>query len=102
MSVLTFLVKIPLKLILIPVWLLLAVVGVIVSFIVSIYNFGRAIAAFILILLLIGVLVCYQDWIQAGILITLYLILFALLFVGMAVEVILEELRRRTIGFILS
>lgn len=102
MSVLTFLVKIPLKLILIPVWLLLAVVGVIVSFIVSIYNFGRAIAAFILILLLIGVLVCYQDWIQAGILITLYLILFALLFVGTAVEVILEELRRRTIGFILS
>lgn len=102
MSVLTFLVKIPLKLILIPVWLLLAVVGVIVSFIVSIYNFGRAIAAFILILLLIGVLVCYQDWIQAGILITLYLILFALLFVGTAVEVILEELRRRIIGFILS
>lgn len=102
MNVLIFLVKIPLKLILIPVWLLLAVVGVIVSLIVSIYNFGRAIAAFILILLLIGVLVCYQDWIQAGILITLYLILFALLFVGTAAEVILEELRRRVIGFILS
>ena len=102
MSVLTFLVKIPLKLILIPVWLLLAVVGVIISFIVSIYNFGRAIAAFILILLLIGVLVCYQDWIQAGILITLYLILFALLFVGTAVEVILEEIRSRVMGFILS
>jgi len=59
-------------------------------------------AAFILILLLIGVLVCYQDWIQAGILITLYLILFALLFVGTAVEVILEEIRSRVMGFILS
>lgn len=63
---------------------------------------GRTIAAFILILLLIGVLVCYQDWIQAGILITLYLILFALLFVGTAVEVILEEIRSRVMGFILS
>lgn len=51
---------------------------------------------------LIGVLVCYQDWIQAGILITLYLILFALLFVGTAVEVILEEIRSRVMGFILS
>ena len=44
-----FLVKLPLKLILIPVWLLLAVAGLIVSLIVGIYNFGRTIAAFILI-----------------------------------------------------
>ena len=80
MSVLTFLVKIPLKLILIPVWLLLAVVGGNLSFILSIYNFGRAVAAFIFLLLLIGVLFCYQDWIQAGILITLYFILFFFLF----------------------
>lgn len=63
---------------------------------------GRTIETFILILLLIGVLVCYQDWIQAGILIILYLILFALLFVGTAVEVILEEIRSRVMGFILS
>lgn len=59
------------------------------------------IATFILILFLIGVLVCYQDWIQAGILITLHLILFALLFVGTALEVILEEIRSRVMGFIL-
>ena len=98
MRFLIFLVKLPLKLILIPVWLLLAVAGLIVSLIVGIYNFGRTIAAFILILLLIGVLVCYQDWIQAGILVTLYLILFALLFVGTAVE----EIRSRVMGFILS
>lgn len=102
MRFLIFLVKLPLKLILIPVWLFLAVAGLIVSLIVGIYNFGRTIAAFILILLLIGVLFCYQDWIQAGILITLYLILFALLFVGTAVEVILEEIRSRVMGFILS
>lgn len=102
MSILIFLIKILLKLILIPVWLLLAVAGVIVSLIVSIYNFGRAIAAFILILLLIGVLVCYQDWIQAGILITLYLILFVLLFIGTEVEVILAEIRKRVMEYILS
>lgn len=102
MRFLIFLVKLPLKLILIPVWVLLAVAGVIVSLVVGIYNFGRTIVAFILILLLIGVLVCYHDWIQAGILITLYLILFALLFVGTAVEVILEEIRSRVMGFILS
>lgn len=102
MQVLIFLAKLPLRLILIPVWMLLAVAGVIISLIVGIYNFVRTIAVFILILLLLGVLVCYQDWIQTGILITLYLILFAMLFVGTVVEVILKEIRNRVREFILS
>lgn len=102
MSVLKFFLKIPLKLILIPVWLLIAVIGLAVSLIVSIYNFGRTIAASILILLLIGTIVCYQDWLQAGVLITLYLILFVLLFAGTAAEVVLEDIRGRVMRFILS
>lgn len=96
------LVKLFFKLLLIPVWLLLAAAGLIVKLAVNIYGIARGLAAFILSLLLLGTIICYQDWVQAAFLICLYLILFVLLFMGTAAEVIFEELRRKVVGFILS
>lgn len=97
-----FVIKLFVKLLLIPVWLILAIAWVIVKLVVSIYGIGRGIAAIILILLMIGAIICYQDWVQAAVLVCLYLALFILLFIGTAVEVILEECRKKVMEFILS
>lgn len=94
--------KLFVKILLIPVWLLLAAAGLIVSLAVHVYGIGRAIGAFLLVVLLAGVVIFYQDWVQAAFLIALYLILFAGLFIGTLAEVILEELRKKVMGFILS
>lgn len=102
MMIVRFFAKLFLKMMLIPVWLLLFAAGLAVRFAVNIYGVGRAAASFILTLLLFGVIMCYQDWLQAMVLIVLYLILFAFLFIGAAVEVILEQVRDRVSGFIFS
>lgn len=92
MSVVRFLLKVPFKILLIPVWLLLAAAWAVVGLFVNIYGGGRAVVSFFLTLLLIGVIVCYQDWVQAAVLIVMYLLLFIVLFIGTALQVILEEI----------
>lgn len=88
-----FVFKIIKNIILFPVWLILAILTLIVSMFVNILGFARAISAGFLGLLLFGVLYCYQDFVQAGFLLILIAIGYLLLFAGVAVQVILENLR---------
>lgn len=90
------------KLLLIPVWIILAASGLLLSLIVSVYNRGRGISSVLLIVMMIATMLCYQDWIQVAILGCLYLILFALLFFGVAIEVILWRVRKKVENLILA
>ena len=81
------------KVALIPVWLLVAIVWLIVKVMVEIYSFARGFAVLGLGALIVGTIVCYQDWVQVAFLLGLCGITFAVLFVGTFAEVLLETVR---------
>lgn len=89
-----FIIKMLGKIILIPIWIFIAMLHVIVSFAVSIIGFVKVLSGMILGLLLIGTIICYHDAIQAVFLIALIVIGYLLLFSGVAIEVLLETLRK--------
>lgn len=102
MFIIKFLLKRLIKIFLIPVWILLALAGMLVSLIVTIYGIGRAVCAFLLTILMIAVIICYHDWIQAAFLFGLYAVLFGLLFAGVTIETLLEGAREKVMEIILS
>lgn len=97
-----FIIKFFLKLLLFPVWLILTFICLVIGLFVTIYGTGRSIAALILSALFLGVIFCYHDWIQAILLIVIYIFLFAILFIGVAMQAYLEHLRSKVVDLILS
>lgn len=94
-------IKIFLKFLLVPVWLILTFICLMISLFVSIYGIGRSIVTLILSALFLGVIFCYHDWKQAILLIGIYIILFAILFIGVAIQACLEHLRGKVVDFIM-
>jgi len=90
------------KLLLVPVWFILTVICLVIGLFVTIYGTGRSIAALILSALFMGVIFCYHDWVQAALLFVIYIILFAILFLGVAMQAYLELLRSKVVDLILS
>ena len=97
-----YIIKFILKLLLVPVWLILTFICLVIGLFVTIYGTGRSIAALILSALFLGVIFCYHDWIQAILLIVIYIFLFAILFIGVAMQAYLEHLRNKVVDLILS
>ena len=81
------------KVLLIPVWILVAIVWIFVKIVVSIYSFARGLVVFGLGALMLGTLICYHDWKQVLFLMCLYGVTFAVLFAGVFIEVGLESIR---------
>lgn len=90
-----FIIKLFGKILLIPIWIIVAIMTAVVSVAVSIIGLARVISGLILTLLLIETVVCYHDIIQVIFLITLILIGFLILFAGVTIEIILETVRRK-------
>lgn len=97
-----FIIKFFFKLLLVPVWLILTFICLVIGLFVTIYGTGRSIAALILSALFLGVIFCYHDWIQAILLIVIYIFLFTILFIGVAMQAYLEHLRNKVVDLILS
>ena len=80
------------KVLLIPVWLLVAAAWIFVKIMVSIYSFARGFAVFGLGALIVGTLICYHDWKQVLFLMCLYGVTFVVLFAGVFFEEGLEAI----------
>ena len=50
------------KVLLIPVWILIAIAGILVKAVVAVYSFARGFVVFGLGALMVGTLICYHDW----------------------------------------
>lgn len=81
------------KVLLIPVWILVAIAWIFVKAVVSIYSFARGFIVFGLGALIIGTLICYHDWKEMLFLMCLYGVTFVVLFAGVFIEVGLESIR---------
>ena len=88
-----FLLRLVGKMMLIPVWILVAIAWIFVKAVVSIYSFARGFVVLGLGALIIGTLICYHDWRQVLFLMCLYGVTFAVLFAGVFIEVGLETMR---------
>lgn len=88
-----FLLRLVGKMMLIPVWILVAIAWIFVKAVVSIYSFARGYVVLGLGALIIGTLICYHDWRQVLFLMCLYGVTFAVLFAGVFIEVGLESIR---------
>lgn|SRR5699024_3295233 len=88
-----FLLRLVGKVMLIPVWILVAIAWIFVKAVVSIYSFARGFVVFGLGALMLGTLICYHDWKQVMFLLCLYGVTFAVLFTGVFIEVGLESIR---------
>ena len=97
-----FIIKLLGKILLIPIWIVVAIMTAVVSVAVSIIGLARVMSGILLTLLLIGTVVCYHDIIQVTFLITLIIIGFLILFAGVTIEIILETIRRKIGNMILA
>ena len=88
-----FVLKLVGKVLLIPVWILVAIAWIFVKAAVSIYSFARGLAVLGLGALIIGTVICYHDWQQVLFLMCMYGVTFAVLFAGVFIEVGLESIR---------
>lgn len=88
-----FLLKLLGKVMLIPVWILVAIAWIFVKAVISIYSVARGFVVFGLGVLMIGTLICYHDWKQVLFLMCLYGVTFLVLFAGVFIEVGLESIR---------
>ncbi len=86
-----FILKLAGKILLLPVWLILFVIGLAVKMTVQTYAVVRGILGFIFTLLIIATAYCYHDWVQV-----------AFLFAGVFVDTVLDMTRERIIDFIIS
>ena len=90
-----FILKLAGKILLLPVWLILFVIGLAVKMTVQTYGF-------IFTLLIIATAYCYHDWVQVAFLFSLSVILYLILFAGVFVDTVLDMTRERIIDFIIS
>lgn len=81
------------KLILLPVWIILVLISLCIKLTVNLYGFVKWIFSFLLILLIIGTIVCYQDWVQVAVLLCIEAAAFLILFCGCFIEVTVDMLR---------
>ena len=80
-----FILKLAGKILLLPVWLILFVIGLAVKMTVHTYAVVRGILGFIFTLLIIATAYCYHDWVQVAFLFVLSVILYLILFAGIFV-----------------
>ena len=88
------------KLILLPVWIILLLISLCIKLTVNLYGFVKGIFSFLLILLIVGTIVCYQDWIQVAVLLCIEIAAF--LIFGCFIEVAVDMLRGRVADRLLS
>lgn len=86
-----FLLRLVGKVMLIPVWILVAIAWIFVKAAVSIYSFARGFVVFGLGVLIVGTLLCYHDWKQSLLLLSLSVMTLIILFVCITIEMLLEK-----------
>ena len=92
-----FILKLAGKILLLPVWLILFVIGLAVKMTVQTYAVVRGILGFIFTLLIIATAYCYHDWVQVAFLFVLSTILYLILFAGVVVDTVLDMTRELSI-----
>ena len=83
------------KILLLPVWLVLLVVGIPVKLIVNMVAIVKSSVVLLLVALAIGTIICYKDWVQVIFLLCMIISAFLVLYGSVFVEVVIDLAREK-------
>ena len=90
------------KILLLPVWLVLLVVGIPVKLIVNMISIAKSFVVLGLVGLAIGTIIFYQDWMQVAFLLCLIVSAFLVLYGSVFVEVVIDLAKEKIEKIILA
>ena len=90
------------KVLLIPVWFVLIIVGIIVKLVVNMVSIAKSFVVLGLIALAIGTIICYRDWIQVVFLFCLIVSAFLVLYVSVFVDAAIDLAREKIVSILLA
>ncbi|MBP3469213.1 MAG: hypothetical protein J6K26_06820 [Lachnospiraceae bacterium] len=97
-----FCLKIIGKILLLPAWLVLLVVGIPVKLIVNMVAIVKSSVVLLLVALAIGTIICYKDWVQVLFLLCMIISAFLVLYGSVFVEVVIDLAREKIERIILA
>ena len=90
------------KILLLPVWLVLLVVGIPVKLIVNMISIAKSFVVLGLVGLAIGTIIFYQDWMQVAFLLCLIVSAFLVLYVSAFIDVAIDLARKKIVRILLA
>ncbi|MCI6090993.1 hypothetical protein MR781_00250 [bacterium] len=90
------------KILLLPVWLVLLIVGIPVKLIVNMVAIVKSSVVLLLVALAIGTIICYKDWVQVLFLLCMIISAFLVLYGSVFVEVVIDLAREKIERIILA
>ena len=90
------------KILLLPVWLVLLVVGIPVKLIVNMISIAKSFVVLGLVGLAIGTIIFYQDWMQVAFLLCLIVSAFLVLYVSVFIDAAIDLAREKIVRILLA
>ena len=90
------------KILLIPVWFILIIVGILVKLVVNMVSIAKSFVVLVLVALAIGTIICYQDWVQVVFLFCLIVSAFLVLYVSVFIDVAIDLAREKLVRILLA
>ena len=90
------------KILLLPVWLVLLVVGIPVKLIVNMISIAKSFVVLGLVALAIGTIIFYQDWMQVAFLLCLIVSAFLVLYVSVFIDAAIDLAREKLVRILLA
>lgn len=90
------------KILLLPVWLVLLVVGIPVKLIVNMISIAKSFVVLGLVGLAIGTIIFYQDWMQVAFLLCLIVSAFLVFYVSVFIDAAIDLAREKIVRIMLA
>ncbi len=90
------------KVLLIPLWFIISIIGAGVKLLVHMVAIAKKILGLGIMTLIIGTVICYQDWLQVAFLACMGGTLLFILFTGEFIDTVIDLLREKVTALILN
>ena len=90
------------KVLLIPLWFIISIIGAGVKLLVHMVAIAKKILGLGIMALFIGTVICYQDWLQAAFLACMGGVLIVILFAGEFIDAVIDLFREKICALILG
>lgn len=90
------------KILLIPVWFILIIVGILVKLVVNMVSIAKSFVVLGLVALAIGTIICYQDWVQVVFLFCLIVSAFLVFYISVFIDAAIDLAREKLVRILLA
>ena len=90
------------KILLIPVWFILIIVGILVKLVVNMISIAKSFVVLGLVALAIVTIICYQDWVQVVFLFCLIVSAFLVFYISVFIDAAIDLAREKLVRILLA